>query len=143
MDHHSDPQRQEHRRVHPAAAFRGVQVTNPAGDDLGTIEDVAVDVESGRIAYAVLSFGGFLGMGDKLFAVPWESLELTIDNGGTFILDVGEDRLKEAPGFDKDHWPDMGDPQWGQQVHAHYGRTPYWERPGRRPPPGADGPPSV
>ena len=142
MNRHTDPEHREHRRVHPAGAFKGMNVKNPAGNDLGNIEDIAVDTESGRIAYAVLSFGGFLGMGDKLFAVPWESLELTIDNGSMFTLDVTEERLKEAPGFDKNHWPDMGDAQWGQQVHAHYGRTPYWEKtetPSSRP----DRPPSA
>jgi len=83
-------------------------------------------VTSGRIAYAVLSFGGFLGMGAKLFAIPWPALAL--DAGEKrFILGVSKDRLENAPGFDKDHWPSMADPTWAKEVHAYYNVTPYWD----------------
>lgn len=78
------------------------------------------------MAYAVLSFGGFLGVGDKLFAVPWHALELDPDNK-CFVLDVEKDRLKNAPGFDKDHWPSMADERWATDLHAHYGSRPYWK----------------
>jgi hypothetical protein len=74
----------------------------------------------------VLSFGGFLGVGDKLFAVPWRALKLDTDNK-CFILDVDKDRLRDAPGFDKDHWPSMADTQWASKVHSYYGTRPYWE----------------
>src|SRR4030081_2804878 len=89
-----------------AASLTGDDVVNAAGENLGKIEAIMLDVTSGRIAYAVLSFGGFLGMGTKLFAIPWPALAL--DAGEErFILGVSKDRLKNAPGFDKDHWPSM------------------------------------
>jgi hypothetical protein len=84
-----------------------------------------IDIPTGRVAYAVLSFGGFLNMGSKLFAVPWNAL--TIDEGEKqFILDVEKERLENAPGFDNDNWPDMADKVWGEQVHAYYGTQPAW-----------------
>ena len=115
------------RRVLSAGTLAGDHVRNRAGDDLGTVEEIMIDLESGQIAYVVLSFGGFLGIGDKLFAVPWESLELNAADH-EFILDVDKQTLENAPGFDKDNWPDMADPKWGSEVHAHYGREPYWNR---------------
>ena len=73
---------------------------------------------------AVIGVGGFLGMGDKLFAVPWSALRLDTENK-RFTLDVTKERLKEAPGFDKDAWPDMANPTWAKGVHDYYGVTPY------------------
>lgn len=113
------------RRVLSASTLAGDRVRNRAGEDLGKIEDIMLDLDSGRVAYAVLSFGGFLGIGDKLFAVPWQSLELNAAEH-EFILDVDKQTLENAPGFDKDNWPDMADTAWGAQVHQHYGQTPYW-----------------
>ncbi len=109
-----------------ADTLRGDKVVNPDGEDLGEIETIMLDVPNGRIAYAVLSFGGILGMGEKLFALPWESLTLDADQK-RFVLDIDKERLKDAPGFDKDHWPAMGDAQWAAQVHAYYNSRPYWE----------------
>jgi len=109
-----------------AGTLAGDRVRNAAGDDLGKIEEIMLDVPSGRIAYAVLSFGGFLGMGNKLFAVPWNALTLDEANH-EFILDVPKETLENAPGFDKDNWPDMSDPSFGKQVYSHYGYTPDWE----------------
>jgi sporulation protein YlmC with PRC-barrel domain len=108
-----------------ASTISGDPVVNRQGEDLGKIEDLVLDIDSGRVAYAVLSFGGFLGMGDKLFALPWQSLELDADNH-RFILDVAKERLENAPGFDKDHWPNMADRKWGATVHQYYGHQPYW-----------------
>lgn len=102
------------------------KVINSDGEDLGEIESIMLDVPGGRIAYAVLSFGGFLGMGEKLFAVPWEALTLDADRE-CFVLDVDKERLKNAPGFDKDHWPSMGDMQWATRIHSYYNTRPYWE----------------
>jgi len=113
------------RRVLSASTLSGDRVRNSAGEDLGKIEDLMIDVQSGRIAYAVLSFGGFLGIGDKLFAVPWSALTVN-EQEKLFILDVDRQTLENAPGFDKDNWPDMADPSWGQQIHGHYGQKPYW-----------------
>lgn len=114
------------RRVLSASSLAGDSVRNPAGDDLGKIEEIMIDVPSGRVAYAVLSFGGFLGMGNKLFAVPWDAFTIDEENK-QFILDVDKTMLQSAPGFDKNNWPDMAAPSFGKQVYSHYGYTPYWE----------------
>jgi len=109
-----------------AGTLTGEEVVNSAGETLGKIDSIMLDVPNGRVAYAVLSFGGFLGMGDKLFAIPWQALQLDTDNK-CFILDVDKETLEGAPGFDKDHWPSMADPQWANQLHSYYGSRPYWE----------------
>lgn len=100
-------------------------VVNPAGESLGKVKHIMLDVQRGTIAYAVLSFGGFLGMGDKLFAIPWSALQLDVQHK-QFVLDVDKEMLKKAPGFDKDHWPTMADLQWAEQVHTYYTVDPYW-----------------
>lgn len=106
----------------------GNDVYNQKGEKLGDIKEVMLDMRSGRVAYAVLSFGGFLGMGEKLFAVPWNAL--TLDTATkSFKLNVDKDRLKTAPGFDKDHWPNMADATWAQSIHTYYGTKPYSEEP--------------
>jgi uncharacterized protein YjbJ (UPF0337 family)/sporulation protein YlmC with PRC-barrel domain len=115
-----------HARVMAVGTLTGYRVVNPAGDDLGQIEDIAIDMESGRIAYAVLSFGGFLGIGDKFFAIPWEALRPSSVEGA-FILHVDREALANAPGFDKAHWPEMADRQWGAGIYDYYGYRPYWE----------------
>jgi hypothetical protein len=107
-----------------ADTLMGNDVYNKQGDDLGDIQEIMLDMRNGRISYAVLSFGGFLGMGDKLFAVPWGALRLDTENK-RFELNVEKDRLESAPGFDKDHWPDMADQSWAQQIHDYYGTKPY------------------
>ena len=85
-----------------------------------------LDVERGRVSYVVVSSGGFLGIGDKLFAVPWEAVQV---DGAEHALrfDVTKERLEEAPGFDQDNWPDFADQTWGASVHEFYGTRPYWE----------------
>ena len=106
----------------------GNDVYNPKGEKLGDIKEVMLDMRSGRVAYAVLSFGGFLGMGEKLFAVPWNAL--TLDTATkSFKLNVDKDRLATAPGFDKDQWPNMADATWAQSIHAYYGTKPYADEP--------------
>lgn len=113
-------------RIMAADTLEGDDVKNSAGENLGEIEHIMLDVPTGRVAYAVLSFGGFLGVGDKLFAIPWEALTLDTDNK-CFILDASKEQLKKAPGFDKDHWPSMADEKWARDIHAYYKATPYWE----------------
>ncbi len=99
-------------------------VYNPKGEELGTVKDFMIDMGNGRISYAVLSFGGFLGLGEKLFAVPWDALKLDTINK-RFVLDVDKQQLETAPGFDKDDWPDMADERWAKDIHTYYGTTPY------------------
>jgi sporulation protein YlmC with PRC-barrel domain len=103
-----------------ANTLLGNDVYNKDGDDLGDIKEFMVDMDSGKIAYAVLSFGGLLGMGEKLFAVPWAALVLDTVNK-RFTLNVLKEALKDAPGFDKDHWPSMSDRTWASGVHKYYG----------------------
>lgn len=101
-------------------------VVSPSGDRLGTVKHIMLDVVNGRIAYAVLSFGGPLEFAEKLFAVPWSAL--TLDTARkNFLLGIDKARLEGAPGFDKDHWPSMADPQWGSSIHGYYGLSPYWK----------------
>lgn len=115
------------RRVLSAGTIQGDRVKDTEGNDVGKIEDIMIDLESGDIAYAVLSFGGFLGMGDKLFAVPWQSLQLNAEEH-EFTINVNREVLESAPGFDKGNWPDFADPTFGTETHSHYGQQPYWER---------------
>jgi len=103
-----------------ADTLLGNDVYNGADEDLGDIKEFMIDMASGKVAYAVLSFGGILGMGDKLFAVPFSALKLDTANK-RFTLDVSKDAMKDAPGFDKDKWPRMADATWAHGVHAFYG----------------------
>ena len=109
-----------------AATLKGDNVVNGAGEGLGEIQAIMLDVGAGRIAYAVLSFGGFLGLGNKLFAIPWSALTLDTTNH-RFILDASKEQLEAAPGFDKDHWPSMADRTWATDIHAYYDVPPYWD----------------
>lgn len=124
--HHKHHERHEHPQVLSASTLSGDKVTNPEGENLGEIKELMIDLDSGRVAYAVLSFGGFLGMGDKFFAIPWEALRLSTEEH-KFYLDVPKDRLKEAPGFDKDHWPGTADREFQNKIYSYYGYKPYWE----------------
>ena len=114
-----------HTDILSATTLIGDGVKNAAGEDLGKLEEIMLDVESGRITYGVLSFGGFLGMGDKLFAVPWSAFDLNKEEK-SFYLNVNKEQLENAPGFDKNNWPDMADLKWGRSIHDYYGVTPYW-----------------
>jgi sporulation protein YlmC with PRC-barrel domain len=114
-----------YRRVMSASTLSGDKVLNPVGEELGKINDIMIDVPTGKVAYAVLSFGGFLGLGDKLFAIPWSRLALDEDRK-IFVLDVDRATLERAPGFNKDNWPDMADRTWGAQINDYYGTRPYW-----------------
>jgi sporulation protein YlmC with PRC-barrel domain len=117
----------QYPQVLQASTIIGSKVFSPAGEQLGNLKELVMDLEDGRIAYAVLSFGGFLGMGDKLFAIPWEALMLR-PSDNTFFLDVDKEVLKEAPGFDKDHWPDDAQYEagWLLDIYEYYGYSPYW-----------------
>ncbi len=83
-----------------------------------------LDLRGGRVAYCVLSFGGVFGLGSKLFAVPWRALTLDTEHH-CFILNASKDKLKNAPGFDKNNWPDMADPGWISAISGFYGTEPY------------------
>lgn len=124
-------------RTHKASDLIGKSVQNPQGEKLGSVQDLAIDGERGRVVYTVLSFGGFLGMGDKWFAIPAGALTLPAD-GKHFVLAVEKDRLKSATGFDKDRWPQLGNPTWETGVHEFYGQRPYWIEDGNGSTPSTD-----
>jgi sporulation protein YlmC with PRC-barrel domain len=113
------------RRWQKADDLIGKKVVSATNEDLGKIEDIVVDANSGRILYGVLSFGGFLGVGDKLFAIPWRSLSLGND-AKAFTLNVEKERLKNAPGFDKKQWPNFADEKWATTTHEYFSQVPYW-----------------
>jgi sporulation protein YlmC with PRC-barrel domain len=111
-------------RLMGADTLIGDDVYNLKDEDLGDIKEIMLDINSGRIAYAVLSFGGFLGIADKLFAVPWSALRLDTANK-RFLLDIDKERLESAPGFNKDDWPDMADATWQNTINSYYGTKSY------------------
>ncbi|NLX06620.1 MAG: PRC-barrel domain containing protein [Phycisphaerae bacterium] len=113
-------------RIYKGSSLLDVNVYNRQDENLGTITEVMVDVDVGCIAYAVLSHGGFLGIGEQLFAVPWAALELD-DQREAYVLDVTPAQLEQAPGFQRDEWPDMTDEAWGRRVHEFYHIEPYWQ----------------
>lgn len=107
------------RLVLTASSLADDSVQNAAGENLGDIKDLMIDTASGEIQYAVLSYGGWLGMGDKLFAVPWKAFRVDTANH-CLVLDVPKERLKDAPGFDKDKWPDFADNSIASQISNYY-----------------------
>jgi sporulation protein YlmC with PRC-barrel domain len=99
-------------KVLTASTLKGNKVTNVKGEDLGKVEEIMIDLERGQVAYVVLSFGRANWMpNNKLFAVPWEVLSISYHDK-KFILNVSEETLKSAPGFDRDKWPDVADFGW-------------------------------
>lgn len=107
-----------------ASTLAGDKVKNSKGEDLGKVEELMIDLESGRVAYAVLSFGGGFMHAGKFFAIPWGSLAVDQEEKN-LILNVTPEMLETAEGFDKDHWPDMADPAFLNRTYAHYGIKPW------------------
>jgi sporulation protein YlmC with PRC-barrel domain len=103
------------------------RVKSPQGEDLGKIEEVMIDMEAGRVAYAVLSFGGFLGLGNKWVPVPWDAVVLRPAEK-VLVLNIDKDKLQKAPNFDGPTLPELANRQWGAVIHTYYGYPPYWER---------------
>ena len=102
------------------SSLRNTTVVNRQGEDLGSIEDLMLDPQNGRIEYAVLDFGGFLGIGDKLFAVPLQAFDIDRDDE-QFVLDVTKERLENAPGFNKNDWPETANREFSEGVYDFYG----------------------
>jgi hypothetical protein len=107
----------------------GSAVKNLQGETLGRITELVLKLEDNRVAYAVLSFGGFLGLGEKFFAVPLSALKPSAE-ADTFILDTDKERFKDAPGFDKSSWPLTVNRQWIVTVYTFYRQPVYWEQHG-------------
>ena len=114
------------RSAFPASKLIGENVVDNKGDHLGKIEDLAVDLEQGRIRYAILSFGGFLGMGEKRFAVPIQTLQRFGDEDDRLFLNVDRDKLKNAPGIEKGEGPALDDRAYVIRAYEYYGFKPYW-----------------
>jgi len=111
-----------------ASKIIGEAVINRQNENLGKIHELVIDAQDGRLAYAVLSFGGFMGMGNKLFAMPWKAFEFA-KTENKLILNVDKEKLKNAPGFDQAaKWPDFADRTWGSTIYKYYGYEPYWKR---------------
>ena len=102
-----------------ASDLIGMKVEGADGKKLGDIKDMVVDPEDGSIEYVVLDFGGLAGIGDKYFAVPWEAVELSSDNK-KLLLGATKRDLKDAPGFDKNHWPDLRDQDRVTTIYEFY-----------------------
>jgi sporulation protein YlmC with PRC-barrel domain len=112
-------------RLMTASKLCGNKVVNLHNEVLGQIDEVVIDVPRGRVAYAAMASGGFLGLGERMFAVPWAALRY--DAGRQcFVMDARKESFANAPGFDKDHWPTEPAQEWQGEVHRHYGVPPYW-----------------
>ncbi len=113
--------------VVPASRIIGEAVVNRQGESVGKIHELLIDAKRNRVAYAVLSFGGFMGVGNKLFAMPWEAFEFSATEN-KLILNVEKDKLEAAPGFEKgDKWPDFSDTVWGESIYNYYDYVPPWK----------------
>lgn len=105
-----------------ANTLSGDHVHNMQDEHLGDIKEFMLDMRTGKVEYAVMSFGGVFSIGEKLFAVPWDALKLDPVNK-RFVLDVNKERFENAPGFDSDQWPDMADQSWSESIHTYYGTS--------------------
>ncbi len=115
-----------HPNVLSTTAIIGDSIVNRAGENLGKIEELMLDLEKGRVAYAVLSFGGVMGISEKLYVIPFEALKLDASREH-FTLDVDKEKLKNAPSFDMNHPPKASDRTWGAEIFKFYGYKPYWQ----------------
>jgi len=113
--------------VVPASEIIGETVVNLQGENVGKIQELVIDAGKNRVVYAVLSFGGFMGMRNKLFAIPWEAFEFS-ETEKKLILNVDRQKLEAAPGFEKgDKWPDFKDTLWGESIYNYYNYAPPWK----------------
>jgi sporulation protein YlmC with PRC-barrel domain len=106
-----------------AHQVQGTTVYNAALEKLGRVEDVMIDKASGRIAYAILSFGGFLGIGDRYYPLPWEKLSYDTEMGG-YIVDVSHDVLEGAPSYTDEAAAGWDDEAWRSGIYTYYGAHP-------------------
>jgi sporulation protein YlmC with PRC-barrel domain len=112
------------QQLSPAASLCGWMVVDRSGETVGSIADLMLDLDCGRVAYAVVASGGFVGVGEKIFAVPWSALKSV---GRHFVLQASRTALDSGPALDPEHWPAKPAKWWHEQVHAHFHSRPYWE----------------
>lgn len=114
------------RRAFRSANIIGMSVTTSDQKELGVIEELVVDVESGEVAYVVLSFGGYFGFGDKFFAVPWSEFSITRGEAGNhFTVDTSVEKLRKLPGIDKKSWPEIATTDWDTVLDEHMRQDPW------------------
>lgn len=107
-------------RILSSSSLVGDTVKNAQGEDLGEVKDIMICTKTNEVQYYVLSFGGILGLGDKLFAIPPEAMSVN-SKDDCLTLNISKDLLKDAEGFDKDNWPDFADPAFRTSVYSAYG----------------------
>ena len=110
-------ERHDWERAHRASKIIGSEVRNKSGDKIGDVRDLVVD-DKGTIKLAIVSTGGFLGVGDRLHAVPWDALALGPKDD--HILDIDKAHLQAAPGFTSKTWPNLGDDRWLADNRRYY-----------------------
>lgn len=106
-----------------ASRVNGTNVYNAAGESLGTVYDIVIGKRDGKVKYAVMSFGGFLGIGEEYHPLPWSQLDYDANMGG-FVVDLDKDRLSEAPRYRSDNAPDWNDHEYGRRVDDYYAAGP-------------------
>ncbi|TPW15771.1 MAG: hypothetical protein FD129_842 [bacterium] len=121
-----DPKAPEVHGVISTSKLIGEVVVDPRGEDLGQIQELVIDARDGRLAYAIVSFAGFLARGNKLFVLPWGAFFFSRKEN-RLVLNVDKQRLETAPGFDRDaERPDFADRNWGRRLSTYYDCAPYW-----------------
>jgi hypothetical protein len=120
MEHH-----EETTNLISSDKVAGTDVYNTAGDSLGEIHDVMIDKRSGKIAYAVMSFGGFLGMGERYHPLPWSTLKYDTGQGG-YVVGLTKEQLEKAPTYASNESPAWGDRSYEEKIHSYYQTQPYW-----------------
>jgi hypothetical protein len=120
-----EPAREETTTLISADKVEGTSVKNPRGESLGSIDTVMIDKFSGKVAYAVMSFGGFLGIGDRYHPLPWDVLHYE-PKESAYIVDVDKAMLEKAPSLAREEYATMQDRDWGERVYRYYNVPPYW-----------------
>ena len=115
----------DHPQTMPVSQLIGARVNDAAGEALGKVQEIMIDLDRGHVGYVAMSFGGMLGVGQKIIAVPWSALRIDAVHG-VLVLDVDRQRLENAPGLDKDNWPDV-DLDYLDMLHTHYDAQRYWQ----------------
>lgn len=109
----------------PADKVEGTAVYNLSGEKLGSINNVMIDKITGKVAYADMSFGGFLGVGDRHHPLPWSVLNYDAKKEG-YVVNLDKDQLKDAPAYSEGDRLNWEDEAWGRKVHDYYGVPPFW-----------------
>lgn len=112
-------QKQQH--VYRGSKIIGATVRDAKDKKIGEIKDLVLDSARGEVAYAVVSFGGVIGVGQKYHAIPWRVLQAS-DDGRYYVLHADKETLTQAPGFDKGNWPDMADSKWSADIDRYWSR---------------------